>query len=322
MAQVAAPTPTPGQPSALTGQPGSDPTARTGQNARYGRVQARMGLVFVSPVLILFSIFVILPAFAALYLSFTDYDILTPPEWVGLENYRRLLTDTLFHRSFQNILLYSAMYVPVMLILSILLAMALNRKRPGVTLFRAIYYLPVVTSPVAAATVWVWLLNRDFGVVNQLLAYVGIDGPAWLANTQTALISVVIVTLWQGIGGNMIIYLAGLQGVPQDLVEAARLDGASRLQVFRDVTWPMLRTTTLFVLTVTLIGAFQLFDQAYVMTQGGPGYATLTPVYRIYQAGFTRLDMGYASSQALILFIVILAVTLIQLRINREQIYI
>jgi multiple sugar transport system permease protein len=311
----------PGQSAAPTG-PLAGPLPAAGQRRRFGRAQSRMGLIFIAPVLILFSIFVILPAFAALYLSFTDYDILTPPEWVGLENYQRLWTDSLLRRAFQNILLYCLLYVPAMLITSILLAMALNRRRPGVTVFRAIYYLPVVTSPVAAATVWVWLLNRDFGVVNQLLAYVGIDGPAWLANTQTALLAVVIVTLWQGIGGNMIIYLAGLQGVPQDLVEAARLDGASRLQVFRDVTWPMLRTTTLFVLTVTLIGAFQLFDQAYVMTQGGPGYATLTPVYRIYQAGFTRLDMGYASSQALVLFVVILAVTLIQLRINREQIYI
>src|SRR5690606_1484175 len=280
------------------------------------------GLLFVAPSILLFLIFVILPAITALYLSFTRYDILTPAQWIGLDNYKRILDDTLFHRSLRNIVMYVAMYVPSMIALSLLLAMALNRKRPGVVFFRAVYYLPVVTSPVAAATVWTWLLHKDFGAVNEALGWFGIAGPAWLAQSNTALYAIVLVTLWRGIGGNMIIYLAGLQGVPGELVEAAKLDGASGIQVFRDVTWPMLRTTTLFVVTVTLIGSFQLFDQAYVMTQGGPGYATLTPVYSIYANGFERLQMGYASSQAFVVFLIILFVTLIQLRINRENIYV
>jgi multiple sugar transport system permease protein len=287
---------------------------------RFGRQQARLGLLFVSPAMILFAIFVVLPAISALYLSFTRYDILTSPEWVGFANYERIWEDTLFRRSIRNILMYCVMYVPLMIALSLLLALALNRKRPGMTFFRAIYYLPVVTSPVASATVWTWILNRDFGAVNQLLGYIGIDGPAWLSSSDTALYAIVMVTLWGGLGGNMVIYLAGLQGVSVELTEAARLDGANGFQVFRDITWPMLRTTTLFVVTVTLIGSFQLFDQAYVMTQGGPGYATLTPVYSIYQNGFNRLQMGYASSQAFVLFIVILAITFIQLRINREHV--
>ena len=295
---------------------------RVGTRRRYGRGEARVGYLFIAPAMVLFVVFVVMPAGTAFYLSFTEYDILTSPRWIGLDNFERLLDDSLFHRSLRNIVTYAALYVPGMIALSLLLATALNRKRPGMTVFRAVYYLPVMTSPVAAATVWTWLLNRDFGVVNQLLGKVGIQGPAWLAESRTALYAVVLVTLWQGLGGNMVIYLAGLQGVPADLVEAAKLDGASGLQVFRDVTWPMLRTTTLFVLTVTLIGAFQLFDQAYVMTQGGPGYATYTPVYSIYNSGFNRLQMGYASSQALVLFVVILAVTLVQLRINRENIYV
>jgi len=270
--------------------------------------------------MILFLVFVVLPAVSALFLSFTKYDILTPAQWVGFDNYRRMLHDSIFQRSIRNILLYCAMYVPAMIGFSLLLAAALNRKRPGMTFFRAVYYLPVVTSPVASATVWTWLLNKDFGAVNQLLGYIGIQGPPWLSSSDTALYSIVLVTLWGGLGGNMVIYLAGLQGVPGEVVEAAKLDGAGPLQVFRDVTWPMLRTTTLFVVTVTLIGSFQLFDQAYVMTQGGPGYATYTPVYSIYQSGFARLQMGYASSQAFVLFIVILAVTIIQLRINREYV--
>jgi multiple sugar transport system permease protein len=286
----------------------------------FGRHQAWLGLLFVLPVMILFILFVVLPAISAFFLSFTEYDILTSPQWIGLDNYRRQLEDSIFHRSIRNILVYAAIYVPVSIGLSLLLALALNRKRPGMTFFRAVYYLPVVTSPVASATIWTWLLNKDFGAVNQLLGYVGIQGPAWLSSSDTALYSIILVTLWGGLGGTMVIYLAGLQGVPGDIVEAARLDGANPFQVFRDVTWPMLRTTTLFVVTVTLIGAFQLFDQAYVMTQGGPGYATYTPVYSIYQSGFTRLQMGYASSQAFVLFLVILAVTVIQLRINREHV--
>jgi multiple sugar transport system permease protein len=300
--------------------PGKQVAGDSEDRGNFGRQQAWLGLLFVLPVILLFILFVVLPAISAFFLSFTEYDILTSPQWIGLDNYRRQLEDSIFHRSIRNILVYAAIYVPVSIGLSLLLALALNRKRPGMTFFRAVYYLPVVTSPVASATIWTWLLNKDFGAVNQLLGYVGIQGPAWLSSSDTALYSIILVTLWGGLGGTMVIYLAGLQGVPGDIVEAARLDGANPFQVFRDVTWPMLRTTTLFVVTVTLIGAFQLFDQAYVMTQGGPGYATYTPVYSIYQSGFTRLQMGYASSQAFVLFLVILAVTVIQLRINREHV--
>ncbi|HYI25777.1 MAG TPA: sugar ABC transporter permease [Thermomicrobiales bacterium] len=301
-------------------RPGTQVVDSPDSRGSYGRQQAWLGLLFVLPVMILFILFVVLPAISAFFLSFTEYDILTSPTWIGLDNYRRQLEDTIFHRSIRNILVYAAIYVPASIGLSLLLALALNRKRPGMTFFRAVYYLPVVTSPVASATIWTWLLNKDFGAVNQLLGYIGIQGPAWLSSSDTALYSIILVTLWGGLGGTMVIYLAGLQGVPGDIVEAARLDGANPLQVFRDITWPMLRTTTLFVVTVTLIGAFQLFDQAYVMTQGGPGYATYTPVYSIYQSGFTRLQMGYASSQAFVLFLVILAVTVIQLRVNREHV--
>ncbi|HVL24857.1 MAG TPA: sugar ABC transporter permease [Thermomicrobiales bacterium] len=311
------------QPSETAAQGGLFGLSRPARKPKpLGESQARTGLVFIAPAMFLFAVFVILPAVTAFYLSFTEYDILRPARWVGLDNYRRLLDDSLFHRGLRNVTLYTAIYVPSMIAVSLLLASALNRKRPGVVFFRAIYYLPVVTSPVAASTVWMWLLNKDFGVVNQLLGTIGINGPAWLANSRTALYAIIIVTLWQGIGGNMIIYLAGLQGVPNELYEAARLDGANAVQTFRDITWPMLRTTTLFVVTVTLIGSFQLFDQAYVMTQGGPGYATLTPVYHIYSTGFERLQMGYASSQAFIVFLVILFVTIIQLRINRENVFV
>ena len=286
---------------------------------RLGRHQARAGLIFVAPAMVLFLIFTTLPFVGALALSFTDYDILTPPSWTGLENYARLLDDATFLTSLKNVFSYSLMFVPTMILLSLLLALALSRKLPGMGVFRIIYFIPVVTSPVAAATVWTWMLNGSHGPINELLRLVGIEGPAWLADSDTAMVAIVLVTLWQGLGWNVLIYLAGLQNVPGYLYEAAALDGANRWQSFLHITWPSLRTTTFFVTTLSLIGAFQLFDQAFVMTQGGPGNSTVTPVYQIYESGFNRLQMGYASAQAFSLFVIIVAVTVINMRVNRDQ---
>lgn len=277
-----------------------------------------MAYVFICPAMILFFLFTLLPGLIALLLSFTRYDIINAPTWAGLHNYTLLLGDNLFFVALKNVLTYAIMYVPAMIVLSLGLAIALNSKRRGMTIFRTIYYFPVVTSAVAAATVWTVIFNKDHGLVNQLLGYVGVTGPAWLYDSSTALYAIVIVTLWQGIGANMIIYLAGLQGIPTHLYEAAMLDGAGKWQLLRHITWPSLRPTTFLVSTVSLIGAFQLFDQAYVMTQGGPGYATLTPVYYIYNTGFNQLQMGYACSQAVILFALILAISLINVRINKS----
>jgi len=184
--------------------------------------------------------------------------------------------------------------------------------------FRALFYLPAITSSVAASTVWVWMLQKDYVVVNQVLSLFHIVGPAWLANSDTALVAIVVVTVWQGLGGNILIYLAGLQGVPRYLYEAAMLDGASSVQMFWYITRPALQTTTFFVSLMSLIGAFQLFDQAYVMTQGGPGYATTTAVYQIYNNGFQQLRMGYASAQAFVLAAAILVISIVNLRINKD----
>ncbi len=277
-----------------------------------------MAYVFIGPAIILFCAFTLLPGIMALGLSFSHYDIFNSPTWAGLSNYRALQGDNLFFVALKNVVRYAAMYVPAMVVLSLGLAIALNRKRKGMTFFRTIYYFPVVTSAVAAATVWTMLFNKDYGLINQLLGYIGITGPAWLYNSSTALYAVAVVTVWQGIGVNMIIYLAGLQGIPDYLYEAAMLDGAGKWQLLRYITWPSLRPTTFLVSTMSLIGSFQLFDQAYVMTQGGPGYATLTPVYYIYNTGFNQLQMGYACSQAVVLFVIIVAISLVNMRINRS----
>lgn len=280
--------------------------------------QEVMAYIFIAVPVLLFLIFTCYPVLRAFYLSFTKYDILTSAKWTGLTNYKRLIHDELFFQSFTNILYYVIMYVPFMIIVSLSISLALNKIRFATT-FRIVYYLPGLTSSIGAAIVWMWLLNPEYGVVNQLLGYIGIAGPAWLANSSTAMVSIVIVTTWQGLGGNMVIYLAGLQGIPNYLYESARLDGANRWNLFKYVTWPSLRPTTFFVVTMSMIGAFQLFDQAFAMTQGGPGNATKTPVYLIYTSGFNELQMGYASTMAFTLFLIILTISLVNMKINGEN---
>lgn len=294
-------------------------TATRPRRSKLQRRQAWLAYLFLFPTLGLFALFALLPALIALVLSFSSYDILSPLRWVGLDNYTRLAADEIFRLTLRNVFFYALLYIPAMIGMSLGLALLLNRRVPGMAFFRTVFYLPMITSSVAASIVWVWMLQKDYGLVNQILALFGIVGPAWLANSDTAMLAVVAVTLWQGLGGNIIIYLAGLQGVPPALYEAALLDGAGPWQMFRFITWPGLQTTTFFVTTMSLIGAFQLFDQSFVMTGGGPGQATLTTVYYIYNMGFSQLKMGYASAMAFSLFLIILAVSLINLKLNPEQ---
>lgn len=269
--------------------------------------------------MLLFLAFTVIPVVMALYLSFTNYDVVSRMDFVAFDNYKRIFQDTLFWQTFKNVFFYAVIFVPLNIILSLLLAMLLNFKRFGVKLFRTMNYLPTLTSAVAAATVWIWLLHPEFGAVNTLLGYFGITGPAWLAQTETAMFSIIMVTLWQSVGSNMVIYIAGLQGVPDYLYESAKLDGASAFDRFRYITWPQLRPTTFLVSTMSIIGALQLFDQAFVLTQGGPGNVTKTPVYLIYQQGFNQLQMGYASAQAFILALTILIFSFINMRVNKSE---
>jgi ABC-type sugar transport systems, permease components len=281
--------------------------------------QARMAYLFITPTMLLFIAFTIIPVVMALYLSFTNYDVVSRMEFVKFDNYKKMLEDDLYWTTFKNVFFYAVVFVPLNIIISLLLAMLLNFKRFGVKLFRTMNYLPTLTSSVAAATVWIWLLHPEFGLVNNLLSYVGITGPAWLAQTETAMFSIIMVTLWQSVGSNMVIYIAGLQGVPDYLYESAKLDGATAFDRFRYITWPQLRPTTFLVSTMAIIGALQLFDQAFVLTQGGPGNVTKTPVYLIYNQGFNQLKMGYASAQAFVLAVAILIFSFINMRINKSE---
>jgi multiple sugar transport system permease protein len=285
------------------------------------RYEALMGYLFVTPSVVLFIIFLLIPAFLALFLSFTKYDILTPIQWIGFANYERLAKDTLFSISLRNVTYYAMIFIPTMIVISLCLALLLNRKMPGVTLFRIMFYIPVITSPIAASTIWTMMLHKDFGLINRTLAIFGIQGPTWLFDPDTVMLAVIMVTLWQGVGSNTVLFLAGLQGIPNYLYEAATLDGASRWQAFRYITVPTLQTTTFLVLTLSLVGAFQLFDQAYALTGGqGIGNATRTPIYHIWQTGFERLNMGYASSMAFVLFLIIFSITLVNLWLNNRQV--
>jgi multiple sugar transport system permease protein len=281
--------------------------------------QARMAYLFISPAILLFSVFTVVPVFMAFYLSFTNYDVLSRMDWVGLSNYRKLYTDALLWQTFRNVLFYTVIFVPLNILTSLLIALLLNKAIRGVKVFRTLNYLPTLTSAVAAATVWLWVLHPEFGLLNGFLSYFGVTGPAWLSETRTAMASVIMVTLWQAVGSNMVIYLAGLQGVPDYLYESAKLDGANAVQRFRYITWPQLRPTTFLVSTMSIIGALQLFDQAFVLTQGGPANATKTPVYLIYQQGFNQLQMGYASAQAFVLALAILIFSLINMRLSKAE---
>ena len=282
--------------------------------------QDRMGRLFVAPPVILFLLFTLLPMIMAIGLSFTKYDVINPPRLVGLANFRKMIKDEFFWIALKNTCVYTLMYVPAGLLLSLGAAMFLNADQKMVGLFRTLFYLPVLSSTVATATLWFWILNPQLGLLNGILELFGISGKAWLYDSKLAMFSIVLMSLWAGFGGNMMIFLAGLKGIPPIYYEAAKIEGASKWQMFTKITMPSITKTTFLVSTMLIIGTFQVFDQACVLTKGGPGNATITIVYYIYNNGFKNLDMGYASSISLVLFAIILVMTVINSKINKADI--
>jgi multiple sugar transport system permease protein len=268
--------------------------------------------------LILFSLGAIV---VSVGISFMDWDILQPPHWVGLSNYVRLFSTPLNWQVFGNTLSYTGVIVPVGTALALGLALALNRGLRGIVLLRSLYFLPVISSTVAVALVWGWLYNQQFGLINYLLSVVGITGPAWLADTRTAMPAVIIMSIWKGLGYNMVIFLAGLQGIPRELYEAAAIDGAGAWAQFRYVTLPLVSPTTFFVVVLSTIAAFQVFDQTYVMTGGGPAYSTTTLALFIYQNAFQWFHMGYAAALSYVLFAAVAVVTLVQFRVQGRFVF-
>ncbi len=255
-------------------------------------------------------------------MSFSQWDIITPPRWVWIENYVHLWQSDIFWQVFGNTLYFVVLAVPLSVTCSLALALLVNTRLRGITFFRTAYFLPVVSSMIAVALVWSWIFNADYGLLNYLLRVLfGVRGPAWLDSTSWALPAMVIVTVWRGLGYSMVIFLAGLQNIPQDLYHAATIDGAGAWGRFRHVTLPMLSPTTFFVLVITFINSFQVFEQTYVLTKGGPANATLTLSYYIYQNAFQFFQMGKAAALSYVLFALVFAVTLMQFRIQKRWVF-
>jgi multiple sugar transport system permease protein len=304
------------------------PIARALGLKQWNPNQQSEAYLFLLPGLIGFAIFVVLPIIGSLGLSFFDWNLLSPPVFTGLTNYIQLITqDDIFGTVLNNTLYYTIAIVPLQLAIGLLLAAALNQSIRGMSIYRVIYFMPVVTNIVAAALVFQWLLNRDFGIISswiwQLAESTGwaIQPPDWLNSGIWAKPAVVLLTVWKNVGFTMVIYLAGLQNVPETLYDAAKVDGAGGWQRFRYITVPLISSTTFFLLVIQMIGAFQLFAEPFVLTRGGPAQATLSIVYYIYQNAFQFQRMGKAAAIAWILFGIIFVFTFIQVRLQRRWVH-
>lgn len=280
--------------------------------SRFGRRDNRDGYLFLAPWLFGLIVLTVGPMIASLYLSFTNYQVLIPPVWVGIGNYERMFTrDPLFWRSLSSTVYYVAGSVPIRLGIALLLAMLLNLSYKGSYFFRVIFFLPSVTSGVAVATVWLWMFHREFGVINNMLAWFRIPGPPWLGSLDWAMPSIIVMSFIY-IGHMMVVFLAGLQGIPRHLYEAAEIDGAGTLRRFRNITLPMLSPTIFFNLVMTVISSFQVFVNVYIMTRGGPAQSTYVYMIYLYDQAFRYVHMGYASALAWVLFLIILFITVVQ----------
>lgn len=290
--------------------------ATTGRRPRrsLARRDSLFGYAFVAPQVLGFLTFVVGPIVAVFVYSLSQRNLLTgQTKFIGLDNYVRMFTsDPVFQKVLVNSLVFTAGLVPLNIALALTLALLLSRKRPGVTFFRTLFFAPVVTSAVAWAIVWRFMLQNESGTINQLLQLVGIHGPNWLREESWAMASVIVTRVLKNVGLNMVIYLAAIQAIPREYSDAARVDGANGRQVLRFITIPALAPTTLLITVITIVGSMQVFDHILLMTGGGPANATMVLVYYIYQQGFKFFATGYASSLAVVLFVVTLGLTLLQ----------
>jgi multiple sugar transport system permease protein len=268
----------------------------------------------VAPALLHAALWIGLPVVAAVLLAFTSYDVLSAPKFVGLDNFRDMLGDAVFRKSILNTVVYTFFTVPFGMALGLLLALGLNAGLRARGVFRTAIFLPQVTATVAIALVWLWIYNPRNGLFTTLLSIFGVESPAWLASTTWAMPSVILVGIWQGIGMKMLIYLAALQNLPKELYEAASVDGASKVRQFFSLTLPLLKPATFFVLITSMISAFQSFDQIYILTDGGPANSTTMMTYEIYKSAFREFRVGYACAQSLVLFVLLMAFTLVNRR--------
>jgi multiple sugar transport system permease protein len=279
------------------------------------------GWGFVSPAVILIAVFGVAPIVWSVVLSFQRNDLMTPGVWIGLANYRRLMHDPLFAQSVRQTIVYTALFVPITIAGSLAIAVALNRKLTAIRLYRTAVFAPVVTSTGATAVIFLWLLDPDFGIVNAMLHRFGGAPQLFFQSTSQALYCIVAMTVWGWLGFGVIIYLAALQGVPKELLEAAEIDGATRWRAFRRVQLPLLGPTTLFLIVWLSINSLQLFDEIYVTTRGGPLHATTVVVYYLYTQAFNFFHAGYATAIAYVLFLGILLLTVVELLVGRRTVH-
>lgn len=274
-----------------------------------------MGYLFLLPNIIGFAIFTFIPVIAACYISFTDWDGFGKMKFIGFQNYIKMFSDKVFLVSLKNTLVYTLGSVIPLIVIALLVAMALKEGIKFVKVFRAAFFIPHVTAIIAIAAVWQLLFHPTAGPINQFLRSVGISNPpSWLSSTHWAMFAVIIMTVWKSVGYYMIMFLAGLQGIPDSLYEAASIDGAGKFRKFFNVTLPMLSPVMFFTVIIAIINSFKIFSNIYALTQGGPGYSTNVLVYNIYVEAFKKLNFGYASAQAYVLFMIILVITLVQFK--------
>lgn len=275
-------------------------------------------LVFVLPSLVGLVVFSVVPILSSFGLAFYEWDLLTPPRFVGLGNFQRLVYDRNFWAALGHTLYFIAGYIPLVMVTALGVAMVLNQKLKGVVFFRAAFFTPVVSAWVAVALLWKWIFNPKFGLVNYLLGLVGIHGPAWLFDPTWAMPAIIMTSVWKDIGFVMVMFLAGLQGVPVEYQDAAAIDGASDWQRFRTITLPLLSPTSFFALIISLINSFQVFDQVWIMTGGGPAGATNVLVAQIVKNAFEYSRMGYAAALSWVLFLLVFAATVFQTRLQKQ----
>ena len=278
--------------------------------------ESRWGLILAAPATLHTLLWIGIPIIVAIVLSFTSYDVITRAEFTGLSNYATIFTDTLFWRSILHNVIIAGVGIPISMFLALVFATLLNKALPARGLFRVMIFLPHITATVAVAMIWLWIYSpSDSGLMNTVLGVIGIQPLAYLVDPDLALASVIVVTIWQGIGLKMLIYLAALQGVNQELYEAADIDGANFVQKFFRITVPLLRPATFFILVTSIIANFQTFDLIYILTEGGPANATSVVTYQIYQTAFQEFRMGLASAQSVVLLLLLVVLAYLSRRI-------
>lgn len=283
------------------------------------RAEATAGIILASPALVVFTVFMFAPLVLTFWYSLHRYSGFGRLRWRGLENYSDIIKDSTFWTALLNTVLYTAISVPLGVALGLGAAVLLNRAMPARALFRALVYVPVVVSGVASGVIFLRLFDPLRGVLNQVAASVGLPTVDWQGNGLAAMISVIVVTTWQGIGFGMVVYLAGLQGIPRETYEAAAVDGATGWKAFTKITWPLLAPTTFFMVVYSIILSFQVFDVVYVLTRGGPGTSTTFLVQYAYDQGFNRRRQGYAAAIGVILYVIVLALTVAQWRLTKNR---